>query len=108
MTIFCSKAITLGVKRSGMNNKRYDEIDLYRELIDQSEQSYDIASIEKGTPDELVCECHVVSFNDLVAFVTEKKCLDLDLICRELKVGTGCHTCLKTCGAWMKKLETVI
>lgn len=94
-----------------MNKKKQDEIDLYRELqelVDLPVQDYDIAGIEVDTGSELICECHVVSFDDLAAFVVEKKCVDLTQISQELRVGTGCRSCLKTCGTWLIKLDSFI
>lgn len=91
-----------------MNKNKQGEIDLYQDLIDQSDQIYDVASIDNDTLNELVCECHVVSFEELVDFVKSKKCVDLGQISHELKVGTGCHSCLRSCGSWIKRLEKVI
>lgn len=91
-----------------MNRNKLDEIDLYRELLDEKSRGYDDAGIELDTSSELICECHVVSFDDLAAFVKEKKRVDLPQISQALRVGTGCRSCLKHCSAWLNKLENFL
>lgn len=69
-------------------------IDSVDELIPQT--------IEKLEDDLLICECFCVSVRD-IREVCETH-VDLDLLQKDLNLGTGCQSCLKRKDDWIDKI----
>lgn len=81
---------------SGENQVEADEFNLLneaREILDSKGHN------SKFSDDLLICECMCLSAGDI------RKCLkenvvDLNLLTCELKLGSGCSSCLKSFHSW--------
>ncbi|MBD66854.1 MAG: hypothetical protein CME62_16750 [Halobacteriovoraceae bacterium] len=68
-----------------------------REILTRSNTS--------NAEDELICECCSVSLFDIREFVNGNNgYLDLNQLREELKLGSGCSSCLKSFDSWKKKV----
>ena len=75
-------------------NKLLDEA---RAILDSNEKSM------KMSDDHLICECMCISAGEIRELFRERE-FSLDFLCQKLKLGSGCQSCLKTKGDWVRKL----
>jgi bacterioferritin-associated ferredoxin len=76
-----------------------DELDALNSLRDYQERTASSGSF-------LVCECECISNTDIKNYLVSKNInvVDLDMLKKDLKLGSGCTSCIKSFDAWSKKI----
>lgn len=63
---------------------------------------------ERTASDEpfLVCDCECISNKDIENYLVSKNInfVDLDMLKKDLKLGSGCISCLKSFDCWSDKI----
>lgn len=54
----------------------------------------------------LICECECISNRDIENYLVSKNInfVDLDMLRKDLKLGSGCTSCLKSFDSWSNKI----
>ena len=76
-----------------------DELDNYELEILRAGERKDFIDDEV-----LICECMCVSAGDIREFLNSTKTVNLDDLQNDLKLGSGCSSCVKSFSQWKDKI----
>jgi bacterioferritin-associated ferredoxin len=76
-----------------------DELDNYELEILRAGERQDFIKDEV-----LICECMCVSAKDIREFFNKEQVVDLDVLKKELFLGSGCSSCVKSFSQWKDKI----
>ena len=73
-------------------------------LLQEAREILELEGKSNKIPDEqLICECLCISAGEIRNYLKGNKA-DLDVLSRELKLGSGCSSCLKSFKQWVDKI----
>lgn len=86
-----------------MHEDEFDEVSEL-ELLEEARSQIDTAShSDQFSDDLLICECMCISLGEIRGVLRDKE-TDLFTLQKELGLGSGCSSCVKTFEQWKKKI----
>ena len=80
----------------GMNSNEEELLHEAREILDGQPHK---------SEEDLICECCSITLRDIKEFTKgNKELLDLNVLLNELKLGSGCSSCVKNFESWKSKI----